>query len=198
MQWVQTLNGARVLSGLAGRYELHWNPHGYVAFMTALMVLTCLHVDAVHKSASCCTHTHTDSSKRSLLPACRYVYEYSNGRVDIFAIYFTPISPGVTRSFFKFVSQNPPKGFALISKVPQWLFHNLSGSMSDQDAVMLHTQVSDLLATCLSLAGHSPYNPVHSFIHILFICYSLLYGQPCHHALHQTCGVPVLFSNLQP
>ena len=77
--------------------------------------------------------------------ACRYVYEYSNGRVDIFAIYFTPISPGVTRSFFKFVSQNPPKGFSLISKVPQWLFHNLSGSMSDQDAVMLHTQVCGLL-----------------------------------------------------
>lgn len=77
--------------------------------------------------------------------ACRYVYEYSNGRVDIFAIYFTPISPGVTRSFFKFVSRNPPKGFSLISKVPQWLFHNLSGSMSDQDAVMLHTQVFTLL-----------------------------------------------------
>lgn len=79
---------------------------------------------------------------RQYLPPCtnRYVYEYRSGRVDIFAIYFTPISPGVTRSFFKFVSQNPPKGFALISKVPQWLFHNLSGSMSDQDAVMLHTQ----------------------------------------------------------
>ncbi len=80
-------------------------------------------------------------SKAVRLAMCRYVYEYSNGRVDIFAIYFTPISPGVTRSFFKFVSQNPPKGFALVSKVPQWLFHNLSGSMSDQDAVMLHTQV---------------------------------------------------------
>lgn len=87
--------------------------------------------------------------------ACRYVYEYSNGRVDIFAIYFTPISPGVTRSFFKFVSQNPPKGFSLISKVPQWLFHNLSGSMSDQDAVMLHTQVAHLLSIAADCSGYA-------------------------------------------
>ena len=76
-----------------------------------------------------------------MLQVCRYVYEYANGRVDIFALYFVPISPGVTRSFFKFVSKDAPKGFGLISKVPQWLFHNLSGTMSDQDSVMLHTQV---------------------------------------------------------
>ena len=72
--------------------------------------------------------------------ACRSVYEYADGRVDIFALYFVPISPGVTRSFFKFVSKNAPKGFGLVSKVPRWLFHNLSGTMSDQDSVMLHTQ----------------------------------------------------------
>lgn len=79
---------------------------------------------------------------RQFQPPCtnRYVYEYSSGRVDVFAIYFTPISPGVTRSFFKLVTRNAPKGFSLVSKVPQWLFHNLSGTMSDQDAVMLHSQ----------------------------------------------------------
>jgi hypothetical protein len=79
---------------------------------------------------------------------CRFRYEYSDGRVDLFGVYFTPLSPGVTRSFFKMVNLNAPSAIAKFSKLPRWFLHNFAGTQGDQDAVMLHGQVWAVSLCC--------------------------------------------------
>ncbi len=79
-----------------------------------------------------------------LVSMCRFRYDYSDGRVDLFGVYFTPLSPGVTRSFFKMVNLNAPSAIAKFSKLPRWFLHNFAGTQGDQDAVMLHGQVCAL------------------------------------------------------
>lgn len=90
------------------------------------------------------------------LYACRYEYSYKGGRTDYFGIHFVPLSPGVTRSFFKLTSRNAPKGFGLISKIPPWLVHNLGASLNDQDAIMLHGQVCGRTLSCAALCFALP------------------------------------------
>ena len=80
---------------------------------------------------------------QSLSCLCRYEYEHGSGRVDYFGIYFVPLAPGLTRSFFKLTSRNAPRGFGLIGRIPPWLAHNLGANLNDQDAIMLHGQVHD-------------------------------------------------------
>lgn len=79
---------------------------------------------------------------------CRFRYEYSDGRVDLFGVYFTPLSPGVTRSFFKMVNLKAPSAIAKFSKLPRWFLHNFAGTQGDQDAVMLHGQVCAMSLCC--------------------------------------------------
>lgn len=81
---------------------------------------------------------------------CRYEYSYKSGRTDYFGIHFVPLAPGITRSFFKLTSRSAPKGFGLISRVPPWLIHNLGANLNDQDAIMLHGQVSALPCSCIT------------------------------------------------
>lgn len=71
--------------------------------------------------------------------------------MDLFGVYFTPLSPGVTRSFFKMVNLNAPSAFSLLPKMPRWFLHNFAGTQGDQDAVMLHSQVCALLSSSSSL-----------------------------------------------
>ena len=79
----------------------------------------------------------------------RFRYDYSDGRVDLFGVYFTPLSPGVTRSFFKMVNLNAPSAIAKFSKLPRWFLHSFAGTQGDQDAVMLHGQVCVVSLCCI-------------------------------------------------
>ncbi len=91
-----------------------------------------------------------------LVSMCRFRYDYSDGRVDLFGVYFTPLSPGVTRSFFKMVNLNAPSAVAKFSKLPRWFLHNFAGTQGDQDAVMLHGQVC-VVSLCCTLLVSVPF-----------------------------------------
>lgn len=83
--------------------------------------------------------------------ACSFRYEYTSGRVDLFGVYFTPLAPGVTRSFFKMVNLKAPSAISKFSRLPRWFLHNSAGTQTDQDAVMLHGQVYNASSSLLLL-----------------------------------------------
>ena len=102
---------------------------------------------------------------------CSFRYEYNDGRVDLFGVYFTPLSPGVTRSFFKMVNLNAPSAIAQFSKLPRWFLHNFAGTQGDQDAVMLHGQVCAMSWCCCTLPVSVPvFGPPLSMFAVLCPC----------------------------
>lgn len=90
------------------------------------------------------------SSTDGRYAVCRFVYEFGNGMVMVFPIYFTPLAPGKSRAFFKAVLKNAPGKPSLkqrlMGRLPAGISHASAAAMDDQDAIMLHGQVCSHLA----------------------------------------------------